>query len=141
MISAVEREKPSLCFFLGDGERDFRALQERFPAVSYYAVRGNCDPRSELSAALVCAVGGVRIFVAHGHLYQVKYESALETLAAAAVEAGADLALFGHTHCPTLEQRCGITLLNPGSIGRAVYPSYAVLFLEEGRFTADLRAL
>ena len=141
MITAVERENPSLCFFLGDGERDFRELQERFPLLSFYAVRGNCDLRPTLSKALVCTVGGVGILVTHGHLYQVKYEPAYESLIAAAQEAGAGLVLFGHTHHPTLERHAGITLLNPGSIGRTAYPAYAVLSLEDGRFSAELKAL
>ena len=141
MISAVELEKPDLCFFLGDGARDLSALEAQFPSLPLYAVRGNCDLRSSLSSALVCTVGGVCIFVTHGHPHHVKYEPALETLSCAAREAGAGLVLFGHTHCQVLEQRGGITLLNPGSIGRAAYPGYAVLSLGDGRFDASLRSL
>ena len=69
MISVVGRENPVLCFFLGDGERDFRELQDRFPSLPFYAVRGNCDLRSKISSALICTVVGVYIFVVHGHLF------------------------------------------------------------------------
>lgn len=141
MIAAIEREKPALFFFLGDGERDLRALQERFPELPYYAVRGNCDLRSALSSSLSCTVGGVSIFAAHGHLYNVKYEPSLETLFDAAREAGAALALFGHTHAARLESRSGITFLNPGTIGRTAHPSYAVLSVDNGRFTTELKKL
>ncbi|MGX8692187.1 MAG: metallophosphoesterase family protein [Clostridia bacterium] len=138
MISAIGREKPDLCFFLGDGERDLAAVQARFPALPFYAVRGNCDWRSSLSGSLVCTVGGVCIFAAHGHTLDVKYEPALDSLLAAAKEAGASLALFGHTHRALLEEREGITLLNPGSIGRGAHPSYAVLQITDGACTAKL---
>lgn len=141
MISAIEKERPDLCFFLGDGERDLAAVQARFPALPFYAVRGNCDWRSTLSASLVCTVGGVCIFAAHGHNFDVKYEPALDSLFAAAKEAGASLALFGHTHRAFLEEREGITLLNPGAIGRGARPSYATLSIEKGRAVPALKAL
>ncbi|MBO5497232.1 MAG: metallophosphoesterase [Oscillospiraceae bacterium] len=139
MIAAIEREQPALCFFLGDGERDLKQVQERFPALPFYAVRGNCDLRSKLSESLVCNVDGVRIFAAHGHLYDVKYEADLETLTAAAKQAGAGLALFGHTHCACLRREGGITVLNPGAVAFTSKPSYAVVSVENGRFTAEIR--
>lgn len=67
-------------------------------------------------------------------------DSALEAIRAAQ-EAGAVLALFGHTHHPCLERREGITFLNPGTIGRVAHPSYAVLSVEEGRYRAELKRL
>ena len=141
MIRAIAREKPALCFFLGDGERDLVQVQSRYPALPFYAVRGNCDWRSTLSASIVCTVGGVCIFATHGHLYEVKHEPNLDSLLRAAEEAGASLALFGHTHLPCLESRRGITLLNPGSIGRSAHPAYAVLTLDGARFRAELKTV
>lgn len=141
MIRAIEREGPSLCFFLGDGERDLRRVQERFPALPFYAVRGNCDLRSTLSGSLTCTVGGVCIFAAHGHLFDVKYEPDLDSLAAAARKAGASLALFGHTHHACLEKHHGITFLNPGTIGRTAHPCYALLYLDGGSFAAELKTV
>lgn len=141
MIAAIEKEEPALCFFLGDGERDLRAAQERFPGLAFFAVRGNCDLRSKLSASLACTVGGVSIFAAHGHLYNVKYEPELDSLAAAAREAGASLVLFGHTHHACLESHHGISFLNPGTIGRTAHPSYAVVSMEEGRFTTERKTI
>ena len=137
MIRAIAREKPALCFFLGDGERDLVQVQSRYPALPFYAVRGNCDWRSTLSASIVCTVGGVCIFATHGHLYEVKHEPNLDSLLRAAEEAGASLALFGHTHLPCLEERGGITLLNPGSIGRSARPGYALLSLDGGSVKAE----
>ena len=141
MITAIGREEPRLCFFLGDGVRDLVAVESFFPDLPVYAVRGNCDLHSALSPALVCTVGGVGIFATHGHLYNVKHETVPRTLTRAAKEAGAQAALFGHTHCPYCEERDGILLLNPGAIGRTTRPSYAVLEIENGRCRAELKTL
>ena len=141
MIAAIERERPQLCFFLGDGERDLTAVQAQFPDLPFYAVRGNCDLRSALSTSLSCVVGGVKLFAAHGHLLQVKYEPSLETLTAAAREAGASAALFGHTHRPCCVQREGITLFNPGSIARGPRPAYGLLTITDGALSAELKTL
>ena len=141
MVRAVKREKPDLCFFLGDGERDAARVQRQFGTLPFYTVRGNCDVRSSLSSALVCSAGGVCIFATHGHLYNVKYEPALDSLCAAARDEGAQLALFGHTHHACCLQREGLTLLNPGTIGHTAQPRYALVSVEDGRFTAELKTL
>lgn len=141
MITAILRERPALCFFLGDGERDLTAVQTCFPDLPFYAVRGNCDLRSKLSASLVCVVGGVRIFAAHGHLYDVKYEPDLDSLAAAARAAEASVALFGHTHRQQMVRQGGLLLLNPGTVGRVTRPGYGLLTLEAGEISAELKTL
>lgn len=138
LIAAIWREEPALCFFLGDGERDLACAQAEFPRLPFYAVRGNCDLRSALSAELTCTVGGVSFFAAHGHLYDVKYESAPETLAGAARAAGADVALFGHTHRAYCARCGGVLCLNPGAIGRG---AYAVLSVTDGKCAAELKTL
>ena len=127
MIRAVEREKPDLCFFLGDGERDLDALQRRFPALPVNAVRGNCDMFSSSPTALVCAAGGLKIFMTHGHLYGVKHDPILRELCEAALEADADVVLFGHTHEPFRDHTMGMHVLNPGSIGPTTRPSYGLI--------------
>ena len=141
LLRAVEREEPRLCFFLGDGERDLDTLRERYPHLPVQAVRGNCDLRSSLPLSLTCVVGGLRIFAAHGHKYDVKHDPKLWELRQAAEEEGATLALFGHTHEPCCRVREDMTLCNPGSIGAGRPPSYAVLTLENGSHTIKLRTL
>ena len=59
MMEAVELEKPDACVFLGDGERDLAALEDRWPELPVYAVRGNCDFRSERDNAVCCELEGV----------------------------------------------------------------------------------
>ena len=135
MADAIAFEQPDLCFFLGDGERDLGEIEEMFPKLKIYAVRGNCDFRTMLSSSLCCELGGVTIYATHGHLSAVKYEYDLETLTSQALEVGAEVALFGHTHRQHLSYNRGVMLLNPGT---AHYGDYAVLTIENGRCSAEL---
>ncbi len=78
------------------------------------AVRGNCDSEVDqmllefpcLGDYLVFFAGGRRFFVTHGHLYNDKNLPPLSK---------GDVFVSGHTHVPVLEQRDGITFVNPGS--------------------------
>lgn len=110
-----------------------------FPNVC--AVMGNCDFGTQRSSALVCETDGVTILATHGHLSDVKYDYSLETLTSQAIEAGADIALFGHTHRQHLSENRGVTLLNPGTAGRGYYPGYAVLDVKNGSFSAALKTV
>ena len=141
MIAAVAREKPAMCFFLGDGERDVQLLEKRFPALPIQAVRGNCDLRSALPLMLRCAAGGLRILAVHGHLYNVKYDPELYELRQAGLDADAQVLLFGHTHRACRDRSLGMEILNPGTIGRVAHPSYGLLFVENGRAETEIITL
>ena len=141
MIAAIRLEKPEMCFFLGDGLRDLDEVMELFPDLPIYAVRGNCDFMHDVNPEIVCSVDGVRIFATHGHMYNVKYEARLDSLTLAARNAGASVALFGHTHMQHMSDYAGVTRINPGTIGRSRYPCYAVLETSNGGLNADLRSL
>ena len=138
MLRAVRLERPDLCFFLGDGENDLRALNRRFPGLPVNAVRGNCDVLSTLPKAMVCAAGGLKIFMTHGHLYEVKHDPIYRTLCEAALEADADVLLFGHTHEPFRDSSMGMQLLNPGSIGPTTRPSYGLITVDGGRYETEV---
>lgn len=99
------------------------------------AVVGNCDmPRRQPARELV-ELGGVRIMLVHGHLHDVK--SRLDRLYYAAQEAGARVAIFGHSHTPHLEDDGLVLLFNPGSLSlprrRTDPPSCGLIEIEEGR--------
>ena len=120
-------------FFTGDGGRDLEFLETEFPRLAVYQVHGNCDFGSLFPAEGLASFEGVLFFYTHGHNYNVKYE--LTELARAAAARGADVALFGHTHLPTLEQIDTVTLFNPGSAGapRFSAPTYGVITVEKGK--------
>ena len=95
---------------LGDGYRDMRPYEEHLPPL--YVTPGNCD--GDRGTALYPELGGVRVFMTHGHHQQVK--SGLHRLLAAAMDAQCAVALFGHTHKPYCQEHLGLWLVNPGSV-------------------------
>jgi len=78
------------------------------------AVRGNCDGwMDEHQDELLLTIGGVSIFVTHGHRYGVKSDTLL--LSSAAAARGAQICCFGHTHIPLCAYENGVLMLNPGA--------------------------
>lgn len=101
---------------LGDGVRDFdnaeSFIRQRDEHATMYAVRGNCDFTAAHPDRLVIHLGGLKIYLTHGHIHRVK--GGLDYLRSAAREAGADIALYGHTHRANVEYTTP-WLLNPGA--------------------------
>ena len=101
---------------LGDGVRDFdnaeAFIRQRDEHATMYAVRGNCDFTAAHPDRLVIHLGGLIIYLTHGHIHRVK--GGLDYLRSAAREAGADIALYGHTHRANVEYTTP-WLLNPGA--------------------------
>lgn len=123
--------------FLGDVARDAEHLRERLAAMPnqpvLYAVRGNNDYYSTCTLPwdLLIELGGVRIYMTHGHRLV-----SLMNLAYKAQECGAQVALFGHTHQALCETVQGVLLLNPGSAGnfcRGGRARASVLEINKGR--------
>lgn len=119
-------------FHLGDGCEDMDIFICRYPEVSFHVLQGNCDMFSLRGASfpdkLMVDVGGKKILAAHGHKYSVK--TSYDRICYAALEAGADICLFGHTHNQTGFEYEGIHFLNPGAIyqgGKG--PNYAIIDL------------
>lgn len=137
MRTAIGRERPDAVLHLGDHAADAFALSQEYYALPVAYVRGNCDfsfpPCSE---AYRRTMEGVTIFACHGHRYGVK--SSLLALTYAAREQGASLVLFGHTHCPYLEESGELTLLNPGACGGR-HPTYALVELHDGRAACRIK--
>jgi len=111
--------------FLGDGFADLAPASActGFP-LSWHSVRGNGDYQSNIDDSKVLEIPGKnpaqrssrRLFLSHGSRYRV--EDGITSIAAAARSAGAEAALFGHTHVPYCAVVDGIFLINPGSVSR-----------------------
>ncbi len=101
--------------FLGDGLRQVEDVMDLYPDRTFYTVPGNCDFGAGGIPIRQETFGGKRFYFTHGHLHDVKHT--LYRLDMAAREAGADMALFGHTHVPYEEYADGMYLFNPGSLG------------------------
>ena len=83
---------------------------------SVVRVLGNCDFLVDgVYEETTVEIAGHRIFLTHGHCFNVRFDTAM--LRAAAREAGADIAVYGHTHV-AIEEQGDVTVLNPGSIAR-----------------------
>ena len=116
---------------LGDGVRDFdhaeAFIRERDPHATMYAVRGNCDISANHPDRLVIHLGGLKIYMTHGHIHRVK--SGLDYLYGAARAEGVDIALYGHTHRANVEYTQP-WMLNPGA---AKDDCCALLEIENGK--------
>ena len=138
MAELTARLRPDQVLHLGDHFSDMVKLHLRFPEIPMQGVRGNCDaPGSPESLRLT--LGGVRLLLVHGHRQGVKED--LERLYFTALEAKADLVLFGHTHRALRDREGQVEFLNPGSIGRGWPPSYALLRLGDGPMRAEIITL
>lgn len=126
-IVEQHKEDASLILFLGDGLREFEDTQTLYPGLKYDCVAGNCDFGSTEKRTALIEAGGKRIFFTHGDSYGVKYST--EKLALAARSAGAEIALFGHSHCGMTAYEDGLYLMNPGSPSspRGSKPSYGMI--------------
>ena len=114
MLRAVDAQKNAeVIIHCGDGKAQIDALAEKFPDKKIIAVRGNCDFGAKYPDVQNVEVGGKKIFVTHGHLFQVKFTP--YNLICAARENKADIVCFGHTHCAMNEYEDGLYIMNPGS--------------------------
>ncbi len=119
MRRCIDVLRPDAVIHLGDHYDDGAAMAEQFAYTVFYQVPGNCDRyRCPPSAApiLCCSVGGVVLYMTHGHIHKVK--QGIGALLADARRSGAQAALYGHTHRADCHQEPdGLWVLNPGSCG------------------------
>jgi len=112
----------AMLLFCGDGLRDLAQLEEEFPGIAFFAVRGNCDllMADDTPTERLLTVGTFRILMMHGHLFGVK--GGLGSAISYAKKQQADILLFGHTHEPYEEnlsfESQKLSVFNPGSIGK-----------------------
>ncbi|WP_404427044.1 metallophosphoesterase [Ureibacillus chungkukjangi] len=77
-------------------------------------VRGNCDVDDRFPEEELFEVEGKKIFVAHGHLLNVK--STIMNLLYRSKELQANVSFFGHSHVLGAELVDNILFVNPGSL-------------------------
>jgi putative phosphoesterase len=130
-----KEEGVTMILHAGDYYSDAYTFEELKPDLSVYCVCGNCD-RSyvDQDESMVIEIGLSRIFLTHGHRFDVKYT--IETLLEEALRLNCNLCVFGHTHAQMLENHRGVLMLNPGTVSkshaRRGSPSgYGVIDLDE----------
>ncbi len=117
MMSRAQREGPvDAILFAGDGIGDLAFLQAGCPV---HAVRGNCDLGSSMEKELLLNFGSQQVYLTHGHLHRVKH--GLSLLASDALERGAQVAVFGHSHQQGTAIKNGVLCVNPGALSKGEY--------------------
>lgn len=133
MRHAVKAVQPDEIIHLGDFYEDGEVIAQENPGVRVHQVPGNCDRfrcDPTLPMFLCYDIGGVRIFMTHGHLYAVK--SSRYRLEAEARARKAAVVLYGHTHEPECRQdEDGMWILNPGACG-SFSGSVGIVEIENG---------
>ena len=125
------REKPNVILHAGDGqgalERLAALLAEDLPHCVLHGVRGNCDRDDRVTPTnLLVELGGLRIYMIHGHLFPELRFGLLTNAAAFAKKQGADLLVYGHSHVQKDTVAGDLRCVNPGA---AYQDRYAVLVI------------
>ena len=119
MRHCIARVRPDAIVHLGDYYDDGETLAQLYPHIELHHVPGNCDRYRcppWVHATLCYDVGGVRLYMTHGHKQNVKIHTALLESEARAMHAKA--ALYGHTHVAECRKTDdGMYIINPGSAG------------------------
>jgi hypothetical protein len=111
---ALEMTMPvDMLIHTGDGWNDVDDIPD---SVELVRVTGNCDRSVKGESERILEINGRRIFITHGHKCNVKYD--LNRLNYKALEAKADIVIFGHSHKRVSEQVGKILFINPGSAWR-----------------------
>ncbi|MCR4891679.1 MAG: metallophosphoesterase [Lachnospiraceae bacterium] len=139
---ALEQASPiDFLIHAGDVEGQEDTIQE-LAACPAAIVSGNNDFFSSLEREEEFTIGKYHILLTHGHYYYVSMGA--EHLAEEAVARNVDIAIYGHTHRPSVERIDGVTLVNPGSLtyprqeGRR--PSFILMEIDrfgEAHFTIE----
>ncbi len=133
------RSKIDCIIHLGDCTEDTSDFEIK--GIKLFQVRGNNDYDSMYPSERTITIAGKRIYMTHGHRQRVYYGT--DTLYYTAAQEQADIALFGHTHMPYLENEGGIIIMNPGSISLprgGNERSFAFITIENNKITASVMA-
>lgn len=131
--TVLEQEKPlDMLIHLGDVDNSGHYI-EAMAECHVEMVAGNNDYFSNLPGEREFNIGKYRVMLTHGHYYYVN--AGIAHIKREAVARNIDIAMFGHTHRPFLEQDEYGVVLNPGSISYprqdGKRPSYIIMDLDE----------
>ncbi|MFZ5986499.1 MAG: metallophosphoesterase [Bacillota bacterium] len=135
IIKAVKKAKVvDLIIHLGDFSKDISSVKEYIKDIRCEIVSGNNDWTREYPLEKVLEVHGKKIFITHGHQYNVKYD--YQRIINKGKLIKADAVFFGHTHEREELFSDGMLVLNPGSIGipKDNNKTYCIVEIRDGRF-------
>ncbi len=111
LLDIKERHKNDVKFMLHLGDSELSSQSEEMSGFS--VVRGNCDFDSNYPNDMIVLLNGLKVYLTHGHLYNVKMS--LMNLSYRAREVGASIVCFGHSHIAGAELIDDVLFINPGS--------------------------
>ena len=125
---------------LGDNTEDVNQMSKLYKKRIIF-VKGNCDMSTRIPHEIVETIEGKKFLITHGHMYDVK--GGYQRLMYKALEIGADIALFGHTHAPEIIYEEGVWLINPGSaaLSRRGPNSIAFIEIKDGKVNPSIKNL
>lgn len=109
LVSILDSQQVDYYIHCGDIFMSYDALSLR----NFYIVKGNND-FSNLPKELLITLDNKKIFITHGHTYDVEYTT--DNLINKGLEVAADIICYGHTHAPLVKRDSGILIINPGSV-------------------------
>lgn len=109
-ILSIYEEEVDNWVHCGDSE-----LMEDHPLWQHYkTVSGNMDYAPGFELERLIEFKNYKFLIIHGHKHAVKRSN--EEMKKRAVEEGASIVFYGHTHIPKVEEDEGILFINPGSL-------------------------
>lgn len=119
MRRCIRCVRPDAMIHLGDYFDDGVSMAEENPHIVMHQVPGNCDRNRMIRfypEVLCYEIFGVKVYMTHGHNQKVKLGRG--ALLHQARAAGAEVVLYGHTHCAECyREDDGLLVMNPGSCG------------------------
>ncbi len=139
---ALEKVKEiDLFIHLGDFEGSEEYIESIVPCRTEM-VSGNNDYFTGLEKDKIITIGKYSVFLTHGHRYGVNFGT--ERLKDVAMQYGANIAMFGHTHRPMIDMSSNVWAINPGSITQPRQeggkPSFIIMDIDskgEAHFTLN----
>ena len=120
--------------FLGDGLSDIQRAQMEYPDHNFICVKGNCDLFDKTESMKILTLEGCKVLITHGDGFDVKTSKL--ALRRTAINLGAEIVLYGHTHRQYYEYLDGLYIFCPGSVkpeaASAYNPSYGIMDFSEG---------
>jgi len=134
LIRSIENiaKESDYVIHLGDYTTDVLYLKDVL-GKKLICVKGNGDFISGYPDETELEDEGVKIFITHGHRYNVK--KTLLNIGNEALRRECNAVLYGHTHCADITKYAGVSLINPGSFFASktgVY-SYCYIILWKGK--------
>lgn len=125
---------------LGDNVQDVKEIKKYYKG-KIINVKGNCDFAVDIPSEKMEVIADKRVFITHGHRYDVKYD--LSRIRYKALEVEADIVLFGHTHVSQIAYEDGIWFVNPGSpaVPRDEFYSVAIIEIKDGKINPGIKGV